>query len=154
MLQTSTRVEAAIHCCVVLTWVQGAALATAQLAALFDLPPAYLNKTLQALTRAGLTESIPGNGGGFTLARSATSISLLDIVIAVEGRDPLFRCNEIRQNGTAAAACPPSQVCGIAAAMGRADAAYRQELASQNLAEIADAAGSGPKSRTLTALGL
>lgn len=152
-MRTSTRVEAAIHCCVVLTWAQGRTLATAQLAALFDLPAAYLNKTLQALARAGLAESAPGNGGGFALARPATSISLWDIVAAVEGRDPLFRCDEIRQNGTAAAACPPTQACGIARAMGRADAAYRRELTSQSLAEVANAAGSGPRGRTLAALG-
>lgn len=153
-MRTSTRVEAAIHCCVVLTWAQGKILATVQLAALFDLPPAYLNKTLQALTKAGLTESVPGNGGGFALARPATSICLLDIVAAIEGRDPLFRCDEIRQKGMAAAACPPAQACGIARAMGRADAAYRRELASQSLAEVAISAGSGPRTRTLEVLGL
>ncbi|MFD4369927.1 RrF2 family transcriptional regulator [Rhodococcus sp. NPDC058521] len=153
-MRTSTRVEAAIHCCVVLTWAQGHTLTTGQLADLFGLPPAYLNKTLQALAKAGVTESVPGNRGGFALARSATAVSLMDIVAAIEGRDPLFRCQEIRQGGTAAATRVPVEACGIARAMGRADAAYRRELASQTLAEVASASGTGPKRRALAALGL
>ena len=49
-----------------------------------DLPPAYLNKQLQALVRAGILSSTPGPRGGFRLARRLEDISVLDVVVAGE----------------------------------------------------------------------
>lgn len=93
------------------------------------VPPAYLAKHLQALTRAGVFEAVPGRGGGYRLARSAMDITVLDVVEAVEGRTRAFTCNEIRRNGPAAG--PKSEyrnVCGIAKVMYDAEAAYRESL--------------------------
>jgi len=44
-----------------------------------------LAKVLPRLARAGLIESVRGPRGGFTLARAAECISLLDIYEAIEG---------------------------------------------------------------------
>jgi Rrf2 family protein len=101
------------------------------------LPTPYLAKALQALTRAGLVSSQTGRRGGYRLARSADEITLLDIVLAVEGDEPAFRCTEIRQRGPArvpVADYPP--ICGIAAAMQRAEAAWKAELRSTTVADI------------------
>ncbi|GAB5051429.1 Rrf2 family transcriptional regulator [Pediococcus ethanolidurans] len=46
---------------------------------------AYLRKIMRKLVIAGLVTSIPGNNGGFRLAKSPKEISLLDIVEASEG---------------------------------------------------------------------
>lgn len=153
-MRTSTRTEAALHCCVVLGWAEGRPVSTATLAGLFELPAAYLNKTLQLLARGRLIESVPGVGGGFRITRRPTEVTLMDIVAVVEGRDPLFRCNEIRQHGRAASPTPPSHPCAIAAGMRRAELAYRKELAAQTLAELMAAAGPGARRRTLAALAL
>ena len=99
-MKLSEGVEAAIHCAVTLAGVEdGATMPGAALAAQFGLSPSYLLKHLNALTTAGVLESVPGPAGGYRLARSPGNISLLDIVLAVEGPQPAFRCGEIRRGG-------------------------------------------------------
>jgi len=50
------------------------------LAAQLGIPQNYLSKTLHLLARAGVLESTRGKLGGFTLARPAARISLLEVV--------------------------------------------------------------------------
>jgi Rrf2 family protein len=47
-------------------------------------PPNYLGKLLKTLVACGLLESQKGKGGGFRLARSASDISLYDVVEPIE----------------------------------------------------------------------
>ena len=56
------------------------------------LPRDFLAKVFQRLARAGVLASTKGRGGGFSLARPPHAISLLDIVVAVEGPETLDRC--------------------------------------------------------------
>ena len=98
-------VEWGLHCCLALAWIGGEEpLSTAKLAAWFELPPAYLNKRLQALVRAGVLTSTAGARGGFRLARPPEKITLMDVVSAIEGPEEAFRCAEIRQRGAGAEA--------------------------------------------------
>ena len=102
-MRMSEGVEWAAHCCLLLDWIGDAdPVPTAQLAAAFELPPPYLNKQLQALVRAGILTSTRGKRGGFALARALDRITLLDVVDAIEGPDPAFRCTEIRRCGIGA----------------------------------------------------
>jgi Rrf2 family protein len=137
-MKLSEGVEAAIHCAATLAGVEGGAtMPGSALAAQFGLSPSYLLKHLNALTSAGVLESVPGPAGGYRLARAAESISLLDIVLAVEGPQPAFRCGEIRQRGPVS--LPASayvKPCGINAAMLRAEKVYRAALASEKLSDI------------------
>jgi Rrf2 family protein len=112
----------------------------ADLAEFHGVSESYLQKHLQAAVRAGLLTAMPGPQGGFRLARSAASISLLDIVHAIDGPGPAFRCTEIRQRTPAAPGLPRSAFvrrCVIHAAMASAEAAWRAELAGQSIAQIA-----------------
>lgn len=52
----------------------------------------HLSKVLQRLTRAGLLRSSRGPGGGFSLNRQASEITLLDIYESVEGPLRLDNC--------------------------------------------------------------
>src|SRR5919109_3853855 len=127
----SRGVEWALHCCLNLAWLgPEVAVTAAHLAAFYDLPAAYLNKQIQALVRAGIASSVPGPHGGFRLARPPEQISLLDVVTAIEGPQPAFRCMEIRQRG-AFGGEPESFTarCLIDQAMHQAELAWRRELA-------------------------
>lgn len=131
-------VEASIHCAAMLAGVEGdATLSGAAMAEAFGVSPSYLLKHLNTLTGAGVLESLPGPAGGYRLARPAERISLLDIVLAVEGAQPAFRCGEIRQRGPvklpASAYMKP---CGINVAMLKAEKAYRAALAVEKLSDI------------------
>ncbi|MEJ7723448.1 MAG: Rrf2 family transcriptional regulator [Ilumatobacteraceae bacterium] len=139
-MRLSDGVEWAIHCCTVLAALPaGQALPAAKLAEFHGVPPAYLAKHLQAITGAGITESLPGPRGGYRLARPPAEISLLQVVLAVDGDDAAFRCSEIRQRGPVAG--PPDtyrRPCGIARAMWRAEDAWRAELASTSIGDMVD----------------
>lgn len=137
-------VEWSLHCCVTLAWAEELwPVSIARLAAWFDLPTEYLKKRLQTLVRAGILTSSPGVRGGFGLARPAERITLLDVVTAVEGGVDPFRCTEIRQRGRSGDTAGGTEFaapCGIAVAMRRAELAWRRELATQTIADLAAAA--------------
>ena len=63
---------------------EGAVLA-ARVSKEYDIPLEYLLKILQQLVRANVLRSKRGPRGGFFLARPAESISMLQIVEAVDG---------------------------------------------------------------------
>lgn len=136
-MKLSGGVEWALHCCVVLTTATEPVPA-ARLAELHDVSASYLAKQLQALSRAGLVQSVQGKAGGYVLTRAPARISVLDIVTAVDGATPAFVCTEIRQRGPLAA--PPeacTRPCAITRAMSAADAAWRAALAAISVADLA-----------------
>ena len=142
-------VEWSLHCTWLLTFARdGDALPARRLAEFYGLPEAYLAKLLKALVRAGLLSSTSGPRGGFRLARRPEEITVADVVAAVEGQGPLFRCTEIRQRGPvplSAAAC--RQPCGIAQVMSRAERAWRNELAATTIADLVESSGVGAVTR-------
>lgn len=131
-------VEQAIHSVTMLAVLPpGGLLSAASLAEFHGVSASYLLKHLQALSRAGIVRTVPGPRGGYCLAIAPDAISLLDIVLAVEGPEPAFRCKEIRQQG-------PNPLpkkyfrapCQINAAMLRAERAYRAELRAVTVQQL------------------
>lgn len=137
-MKLSDGVEWALHCCTVLALVPpDRALPAAKLAEFHGVPAAYLAKHLQALARAGIVESLPGARGGYRLSRPATEVTLLDVVLAVEGTTPAFRCTEIRQRGPASLPAREYRLpCTITRAMQRAEQAWRESLRSETVADL------------------
>ncbi|MEL6328580.1 MAG: Rrf2 family transcriptional regulator [Planctomycetota bacterium] len=138
-MRHGNRVEWALHCALTLAGLgKGQRLSGAALAELYEVPPQYLAKALQSMATAGLVDSVPGRAGGYCLARAASSISLLDVIDAIEGGEPAFRCQEIRRRG------PCSRIksrhfvkpCLLAEAMHRAESAWRRELSGLTLADV------------------
>ncbi|WP_332349522.1 RrF2 family transcriptional regulator [Asaia spathodeae] len=111
------------------------------LAELQDIPAAFMAKLLPKLEKAGLLVASEGVRGGYSLARPASEISILAVVDVIEGRKSLFNCQEIRGRCALFAEDPPrwatQGVCGIHAAMLRAEQAMRHELAQITLADLA-----------------
>lgn len=132
-------VEWAAHCAALLAALPpGTPLPAGRLAEFHGVPGPYLAKSLQALSRAGIVESVAGRRGGFRLAKPAAEITLLDVVQAVEGPERAFRCTEIRRRGPAAVARKYySPRCAIAAAMWEAEDAWRASLERTTIADIA-----------------
>lgn len=138
-MRMSEGVEWAAHCVLLLSSLpDDATMPASRLAEYHGVPAPYLAKSLQALAGAGIVTSLPGRYGGYRLSRPPTEITLLDVALAVEGKEPFFRCTEIRKRGpsrVASRAYPP--MCGIAAAMHRAETAWRAELAQTTIAGLA-----------------
>jgi Rrf2 family transcriptional regulator, iron-sulfur cluster assembly transcription factor len=73
-----------------------------QLVAGTDLPRDFLAKVFQKLVHGGVLKSAKGRGGGFSLARPAHEITLMQIVEAIDGQQVfdacvvgLERCNDL-----------------------------------------------------------
>src|ERR687897_3883380 len=138
-MRLSEGVEWGLHCAVLLAVMPPeTALPTSRLAEYHGVPAAYLAKHLQAMSRAGILAAGPGRGGGYRLERPPTDISVLDVVEAVDGEEPAFRCLEIRRRGPAALPAREYRtMCGIHRVMVDADAAWRGELARTSIADLA-----------------
>jgi Rrf2 family protein len=136
-MKLSAGVEWGVHCCVVLSQA-AEPVPTTRLAEFHGISRTYLAKHLQQLSRAGLVASTEGREGGYQLTRPAAEVSVLEIVLAIDGPEPAFRCTEIRQRGPLPAspeAC--ERPCGVARVMAAAEAAWRASLASVSVADLA-----------------
>lgn len=138
-MRISEGVEWGLHCAVLLGFLPlGSALSAVRLAEYEDVPAPYLAKHLQAMSRAGILEATPGPRGGYRLSRSPAEISVLEVVEAVDGPTPGFRCTEIRRRGPAGG-LPAREYrvpCAIHAVMDAADAAWRDELRATSVADL------------------
>ena len=137
-MKLSEGVEWGLHCVAILAVLPpGATLPTKALAEYHDLSETYLAKHLQALTSARIIESLPGPKGGYRLQRTPEEITMLEVVEAIDGREPSFRCTEIRQRGPLALAPEAYRVpCPIHMAMARADKAWRDALRAQTITDL------------------
>lgn len=65
---------------------------TEQIAEVTLVPRAYLSKVLQALVRGGVVHSQRGIGGGITLVKPPDSLTILEVVNAVEPIQRIRTC--------------------------------------------------------------
>ena len=136
-MKMSAGVEWAVHCCVVISQADGP-VPTQRLAEFHGISRTYLAKNLQLLSRAGIVRSLEGRVGGYTLTRPADEVSVLDIVLAIDGTEPAFRCTEIRQNGPLPSSPESCKTpCAVNRVMQRAEQARRASLAAVSIAELA-----------------
>ena len=139
-------VEQALHCVMVLGALPDDALLPAKaLAEFHDIPQPYLLKHLQALTRAKVVSSVSGPQGGYRLARAAREITLLDVVQAIDGAEPAFRCTDLRRRGPGAAddPCAFAALCVIHRRMLAAEEAWRASLREETIADLVAEFGFG-----------
>lgn len=131
-------VEWALHCVTLAAVLPSeATLSAGRLAEYHGVPTPYLAKHLQALSRSGILDAVAGPRGGYRLARPAVDVSVLDVVEAVDGSEPSFRCTEIRRQGPARVAAREYRVpCSIHVVMQRADDAWRDELRRTSIADL------------------
>lgn len=80
-------------------------VSTSDLAGVSKVPMNYLAKVLQLLSRAGLVSGRRGVGGGYKLARGAGSITLLEVINAIDPIERIGTCPLGLENH-AGALCP------------------------------------------------
>lgn len=97
------------------------------------VPRAYLKKIVQALCRAHLVETRSGQGGGVRLHKDAATITLRDMVEAVEGPIYLNRC--LVRPGV----CPRDGFCSVHPVWARIQRILVRELDAVTARELAGA---------------
>jgi len=63
-----------------------------QIAGDLDISKEFISKTLQSLVKEGIVRSTRGKSGGFSLAKDPASMSLLDIVLIIDGNTIFESC--------------------------------------------------------------
>jgi len=142
MSYISNAVEYALHCLLYLVDTRDGpgSVSTRDLADLQGVSTEYLAKIFTKLHRAGIVAGTEGAGGGFALARTPEKISVLDVIVAIDGKKPLFDCKEVRLGcalfGSSAPRWASRGVCSIHAVMLEAEARMRTVFATHTLASI------------------
>ncbi|MDF0542603.1 Rrf2 family transcriptional regulator [Sphingobium sp. H39-3-25] len=95
------------------------------------IPLPTAQKLVSRLSAAGLLESSRGTGGGVRLSRPPATISLADVVEAVEGPIAMTTCAD-----QGAHDCTLEQDCRVKPHMNIANAAVRQALAGVSIASL------------------
>jgi len=109
----------------------GAVVPRARIQERQDVPGAYLAKIVQALARAGLVRTLPGAGGGVSLAALPAHITLRQVIEAVEGPIRLNRC--VVRPG----ACPRDRFCTVHPVWLRLQGLVTRELDAVTIASLA-----------------
>jgi len=129
----SSRFAVAVHILTLLELSGGEPVTSEWIGASVGTNPAVIRRILCMLSRAGLTTSQPGKGGGARQARPAAGMTLLEVYRAVGGGDPLGLRHEHPDPGCAVG----RHVEGLlAAATGLAQRALEAELARRTVAEV------------------
>jgi FeS assembly SUF system regulator len=126
----------------------------AEIAAEAHIPQPMASKILKALARGGLLVSQRGVKGGYALARPAATISVADVITALDGPIALTACIE-----DGPGECGIEALCPARANWQRINDAIRGALDGITVAEMAGAfpqafslAGDGPQQARMSGL--
>ena len=93
MLRLSKKADYALIAMAHLAVKAGASSSAREIAENYDIPTELMAKVLQRLTRRGLLTSQQGTRGGYQLSRSATGISVADVIQAIDGPVSVTACS-------------------------------------------------------------
>ena len=95
-----------------------------------ELPEQYLEQLFAALRRAGILRSHRGVGGGFAFARRPDTVTVLEIVEALDGPVTVATCT--------GGECDLEDLCGPSMVWNRAVEAFETVLARTSVADLAE----------------
>ncbi len=102
-----------------------------ELAEAYDIPPELLAKVLQKLVRARLLASHQGIRGGYGLGRAAATISVADVIQAVDGPLTVTACSDTDHS------CDQYSKCSIRDPLWRVKDRVIAALAATSVADLA-----------------
>lgn len=98
-----------------------------------SISKSFLAKILQSLAKSDILQSFKGANGGFTLNKDPKEISMLDVMMSVEGKAPaVFDCSPAMEN------CPSDKadICSIWPFLNKLQGKIDTFLANLTLADI------------------
>ncbi|GAB3747607.1 SUF system Fe-S cluster assembly regulator [Lysobacter olei] len=130
MLRVTKLTDYATVVLTVLAAQSDAVLSASELAERAGLESPTVSKLLKPLAQAGLVEGFRGANGGYRLARPADTITLFDVVEAMEGPLGMTECSVHEGN------CGIEQQCGIRANWRRINDVVADALRAVTLAQM------------------
>lgn len=118
-----------------------------QLAQAVHMPASTVSKLLKALARGELLVSYRGANGGYRLARSPSSISVLDIIDAMEGPLGITEC------ASAGGLCAQEPICSVRGNWHWINRTVRQALSMVTLKDMTKSTGPMPVGLSLCTCG-
>ena len=110
----------------------------------YDIPLELLAKVLQRLVRAKLLVSVQGTRGGYRLARHASSISVADVIQAVDGPVTVTACSTDDHN------CDQYSKCSVRDPLWKIKNRILDALNTVSVQEMAQDADAPPAPQTQT----
>ncbi|MDY6844448.1 MAG: RrF2 family transcriptional regulator [Thermodesulfobacteriota bacterium] len=95
-----------------------------------EISPRYLDQLITPLRTAGLVKNIKGAGGGYTLAKHPSQITLGDVLHVLEGSTAFVDCVDD------STLCPRANICAIHDVWGRVKEAVDNIFDSLTLEEM------------------
>jgi Rrf2 family transcriptional regulator, nitric oxide-sensitive transcriptional repressor len=103
------------------------------LAGVHGLSFTHVQKVVQSLEAAGFVETFRGRGGGVSLARSPSDVTIGEVVRRLEPDMHLVRCFRSGPSG-----CALDGGCALTAVLRRARGAFMDELDATTLQDVID----------------
>jgi len=95
------------------------------------VPREYMRKIFRLLGKSRIVSAQRGAGGGYRLARSASEITLKDVVEAIDGSLPLYSCLKARRD------CRLSERCPVKGVFDKAHQKMAEILGGASIQDIA-----------------
>ena len=130
-LELTRRTDYAIRAALALARNPGTRMSSALLSKTTHIPVRYSTQVMSDLVRAGLVNAYVGRAGGYTLSAPAETVSVLQIVEAVEG-DPRRQHCSLRGGP-----CRRNEPCEVHFVFSEAQDAFIAQLAASSLADLA-----------------
>ena len=85
---------------------EGKVVSLAKISEAQDVPEKFLAKIFQGLARAGLVKSLRGVKGGFLMAKPADSVTIKEVLEAIQGPYSIAKCLTGEEECDRAGSCP------------------------------------------------
>lgn len=132
-IQPTRRSDYGIRALLWLVRIEGGSATAAEIAAGMEIPKGFLHQVLLTLKRAGLVTSRAGRTGGYRLTRNPATISILEVMEALEG--PIEEGECAMRGGP----CHWEDVCAMHWVWSEARGALVTRLKDATLADVAAA---------------
>lgn len=132
-MTSNTRFSMAVHIMTTLAYL-GKKVSSGELSKSVQTNPVVVRRILGDLNQAGLIHAERGKTGGFSLARAAREISLLDVYRAVMGDEELVQLHDNPENRICPVSCKVRGV--LVKHLDKAQSVYERELEKATLADL------------------
>jgi Rrf2 family protein len=131
-MEISRRPDYAIRLIAALLSGNGEPLSVREAAEMQDVPYSFGRSIQHDLVKCGLIKSVRGAHGGMVLAGDPTTLTLLDLIEAVQGPVNVSVCT------TEPGWCPREKCCGFHAVWEGAASLFRDYLSSVSMKDLLD----------------